>query len=235
MTGREPVVPGAVEPGAVEPGAVEPDAIGRGEVAPDAVEPDAAEPAPATPGWLRRNAIGLGAAVVALALAVGVLVVQPLERSAPAGPKRVVPMGDSYTWHGREFSIRAAGIDGADDGTVVTPPRTGLVAVLVTVTATSAAKPLEVGTCDIRLTAPGAANGEDREWSSESNPSRFRYGTRDDSTSVCLLDEPEDRLIEQVFLVPKRTYDSAVLDITLNDASSRTVVRFRLPDDPVVF
>jgi hypothetical protein len=189
----------------------------------------------AAPSWLRRNAVGLIAAALGLVLVAVVLVAWPLSGVSRREVVQVVPVGGTYTWHGREFRVQAAGTSGKAGTTIHTPSGSRLVAALITVHATDAAKARESGSCGVELVVPGTLTTADRIWSPEITPSDFGYGSSDDTTDNCLLTEPEDFTLEEVFLAPSGTYRHAVLDISIGGGLNADIVRFELPPTPKVF
>jgi hypothetical protein len=189
----------------------------------------------AAPGWWRRNAVGLIASAVGLVLVAVVLVAWPLSGVARRDVVQTVPIGGTYTWQGREFRVRAAGISGRSGSTIDTPPGSGLVAVLITVHATAAAKARESGSCGVQLVVPGGAGRDDRIWDPEITPREFGYAANPDWTDNCLLTEPEDLTLEEVFLTPKGTYPKAAVDVSIGNGLNAKIVRFELPASPKRF
>jgi len=173
------------------------------------------------------------------AILAGLLFLEPfLPGAETATPVQPVAPGDSVEQKGVAFRIEGAGLFTAQsDDPVDVPGGYALLGVLVPITA-GAQRAAEPGSCDILLVAPGGPGGDEREWTSLSNPSQYDYATTRGSRSLCQFAADGETVdYEGVFLVPDDVYDEAWLEIRFtgskSDGYARSVYRLALPADPI--
>ena len=151
------------------------------------------------PGWWRRNAVALAAAVVLLVAVVGITSAKEWTDYFSGRPTQEirVAVAEEATFAGATWQLENV-LAGTSDDVDQIPDGTTMVVVRVDVTPEGGVA--EAPTCMLRLIERGGDAG-DREWNTAAQRP-IDYRTTDGFTSYCAADATEPYSLEVPFVIP---------------------------------